>query len=372
MSIRIYDQWGNKVMRLFTMGPVEMFEEIKQFRADSSIPYFRTAEFSEIMLDTDKILKKLAGTKDSSQTIYLTASGTAAMEATVVNCFSSKDRLLIINGGTFGQRFVDICNRYNIPHDVLTLKFGEILTENQFSSYEGNKYEGLLINIHETSTGQLYNIKIVSDFCKRNHMYLVVDAIGSFLCDELHMDSSGIDAMICSSQKGFCVEPGMSIVLLSNRIHEERIIHNDINSLYFDFKIYIENLERGQTPFTPAVGICLELNKSLHYIDKLGIERHLKNISDVAQDFRKRMNLFPVSIPEYPLSNALTPLYFNEDIAYKIFEILKNKYNIMVNPTGGHLENRLLRVAHIGQITKEDNEMLCRYIELAIDVVREI
>ena len=67
-------------MRLFTVGPVEMFDEVKAVRADKdSVPYFRTKEFSELMLDTDALLRKFAKAGAGAKTVYLTASGTAAM-----------------------------------------------------------------------------------------------------------------------------------------------------------------------------------------------------------------------------------------------------------------------------------------------------
>lgn len=104
-----------------------MFDEVKAILADKdSVPYFRTKEFSEMMLAKDELLRKFAHADAGAKTIYLTASGTAAMEATVMNCFTEQDRLIVINGGSFGQRFVDICEVHHIPHDVVKLEYGEI------------------------------------------------------------------------------------------------------------------------------------------------------------------------------------------------------------------------------------------------------
>ncbi len=354
-------------MRLFTVGPVEMFDEVKAIRADKdSVPYFRTKEFSELMLDTDALLRKFAKAGAGAKTVYITASGTAAMEAAVMNCFSEQDRLLVINGGSFGQRFVDICEVHKIPHDVVTVEYGEILTGEMLRPYEATNYTGLLVNIDETSTGQLYDIKLLSDFCKRKGMYLVVDAISSFLCDEFDMAGHCVDVMIASSQKGACISPGLSMVVLSKRIIEERVMKSDIRSLYFDFKDYFKNFERGQTPYTPAVGICIELSASLKMIERVGLANHLKHIADVATDFREKIKALPVSLPNFPLSNAITPIIFKEPIAYKVFEILKDKYGIFVNPTGGMMADYSLRIAHIGQTSVEDNDMLIEKIKTAI------
>ena len=358
-------------MRLFTIGPVEMFDEVKAVRGNGeSVPYFRTQEFSDMMLDTDRLLRKFAGTVESSRTIYLTASGTGAMEAAVLNCFTPKDRLLIIDGGTFGHRFAEICAMHDIPHDVISLAFGEVLEERHFEGHRDRGYTALLVNVDETSTGQLYDMELISNFCREKGMFLVVDAISSFLCDPFDMDSWGVDVMIASSQKGPCVSPGLSMVLLSERILRERVMKSDYRSMYFGFKSYLENFKRGQTPFTPAVGVCVELHAALRRIESIGLSRHLGKIAEVAKDFRDRLQDLPVRIPAYPLSNAITPVIFEEPIAYRVFELLKNRYGIYVNPTGGALHDTMFRVAHIGQTDVKDNCMLVEKIREVMVAVK--
>ena len=243
-------------MKLFTIGPVQMFPETLDIRAQQ-IPYFRTTEFSQMMLKTDLLLKKVAGTGPESKVIYLTASGTAAMEATVMNCFSSEDKVLVIAGGTFGQRFAEICRVHEIPSESIVLKFGEILTREVLEKYNDQGFTGMLVNLHETSTGQLYDIGIISEFCKRNGLYLIVDAISTFLCDEFYMDEWGIDVTILSSQKGFCLAPGLSMIVLNGKIIREKVLPKKVKSMYFNFNDYLCNIARGQTPFTPAVGILI-------------------------------------------------------------------------------------------------------------------
>ena len=337
------------------------------------ISRIRTPEFSQLMFDTDRLLKKLIGTADTSRTVYLTASGTAAMEATIMNCFTSEDRLLVVNGGTFGQRFAELCEIHQIPFDEIRLPYGETLSEEHFASFAGQHFTALLVNIDETSTGQLYDIQLLHDVCERCGMYLIVDAISSFLCDPYEMDRYGINVTISSSQKGACVEPGMSFVVLGERILRERVQQQRVASLYFDFKVYLKNFERGQTPFTPAIGVCQELHASLARIDRMGLQTHLDHIAAVAADFRKKAMELPVSIPAFPLSQALTPIVFDEPIAYRVFEVLKDRYDIMANPTGGPLHETSLRIAHIGETTEEDNTLLVTAMKQAIaDVQGEV
>ena len=116
----------------------------------------------------------------------------------------------------------------------------------------------------------------------------------------------------------------------------------------------MKDFERGQTPFTPCVGICMEMNRALNLIEEMGLENLLMSIDKVAKDFRKRVKELPVTIPAFPLSSAITPIIF------------KDKYDVDVNPTGGDREEYVLRVAHIGDTTIEDNKMLIDLLRKAI------
>lgn len=344
-------------MKLFTIGPVQMYENTLREKS-KQVPYFRTKEFSELMYKTDRQLKKIIGAKESSEAIYLTSSGTAAMEAAVMNIFTEKDKVLVVVGGTFGRRFSEICSIHNIEHEDIILANGEVLTSELLKEYDNKGFTGFLVNLDETSTGQLYDINIIREFCRRNKLYLVIDAITTFLCDEFHMDKFGADAVIISSQKGLCLSPGLSIVVLNERLVQDRICNNAVKSMYFDFKDYIRNMKNGQTPFTPAVGIIYELADMLDYIEEKGLETHLSEIRERADYFRSQLKKIGAGVPAYPLSNAITPVIFEKPVAKIIFEELKNNFDIMVNPTGGNLEQYQLRVSHIGNLTLHDYDDL--------------
>ncbi len=349
-------------MKLFTIGPAQMYQEVLDER-NSLVPYFRTADFSEKMLFVSSMLKKVMHAGSDAKTIFLTASGTGAMEATVTNCFSSQDKLLIINGGTFGKRFCQICDFHSLPYRSIDLAFGQTLTEEQLLPYESGGYRALLVNLHETSTGQLYDIRMLSAFCKRNHMFLIVDAISTFLCDNYDMSQYDIDATIISSQKGLCCSPGISFVVLSARLDAYRQ-KNAAKSYYFDFDDCIKNIERGQTPFTPAVGVLLEIYAMMKKIEREGSRSLLDKAKENALYFRERMNELPCTIPTHPLSNAITPVIFDSPVAKGLFDYLKEKKNIYVNPCGGELAEKMIRVAHIGDLSIEDHRELADSIAM--------
>lgn len=353
-------------MKVFTVGPVAMYPHTLEVAA-RPLPYFRTPEFSAMMLDSEQMLRRLLDAPADSYMVFLTASGTAAMEATVLNCFTEKDRVLLIDGGTFGHRFAEICGLHGIPFDAVRLPFGTPLTEADLMPFEGRDYTALLVNIHETSTGQLYDAGMLSAFCRRNGLYFIVDAISSFLADTYSVQQIGADATILSTQKGLALSPGMSFVHLSSRLYTERVARNPRRTMYLDFQEHVENMKRGQTPFTPAVGVALELHDMLLHLKKEGLSNRLMHVRRLAEDFRGRIAGMGLCLPSTPLSNAITPVVFPDGNAQPVYERLKLDYDTVVTPCGGALKDRVLRVAHIGNHSPEDHRELADHIQTILD-----
>jgi len=341
----------------FTVGPVQSSERVREIGAEQ-VPYFRTPEFSAVMLENERLMKKFARAGEDARVVFITGSGTAAMEATVMNTLKESDRALVVNGGSFGQRFVSLCQIHGIPHTEIKLETGMALTAEMLQPYDNQGYTAFLVNVHETSTGVLYDIDLISRFCKRNGMFLIVDAISAFLADPLDMERLGLDVMITGSQKALACPPGISIIVLSaNAV--ERVNQNNPQCMYFDLKDALANATRGQTPFTPAVGILLQIHARLKEIEENGgVEQESQKINALAEDFRSKLAELPFEIVSESMSNAVTPLHPTTASAHDIFTILKDEYGIWVCPNGGALKDTLFRVGHIGALTKNDNDRL--------------
>lgn len=351
----------------FTVGPVQMDEEIKRIGAED-IPYFRTFEFSEVMFDNERILLKLFKAPKGSRVVFLTGSGTSGMEASVMNVLDKNDKAIVINGGSFGKRFADICEIHDIDFSEIVLRPGQALTKEHLSLYENAGYTALLVNVHETSTGVLYDMPMISEFCKRNNLILIADCISSFLADHFDMAQYGVDVAITGSQKALAVPPGMSFIVLSEKALQ-RVENSTVKSMYFCLRDYLNNMLRGQTPFTPAVGTLLQLHARLKQLEEFGIENENARIKQLAEDFRKKVAPLGFSFFAENMSNAVTALKVNGEVsAHSIFEILKNEYGIFICPNGGELKDTVFRVGHIGALTTADNDIL---VDALLDLKRK-
>lgn len=350
----------------FTVGPVQSSDAVRAIGAEQ-VPYFRTAEFSELMLENERLIKKFANATDDSKAVFMTSSGSGGMEAAIMNCLTKEDRALVINGGSFGERFVELLTLHEIPFTEIKLEHGKALKAEHLAQYEGKGYTAFLMQKHETSTGVHYDINLVADFCKRNGCFLILDTISTFLCDPFDMTATETGVMITGSQKALACAPGISVMILAPSA-VERIAKIKCCCQYFDLKLALKNMERGQTPWTPAVSVLRQINVRLKEIELAGgAQVEISRCASLADYFRKKiveLNL-PFEIVSESLSNAVTPLHPLTRSAYDIFLKIKDEYGMWICPNAGSMKETIFRVGHIGYLHKEDyDKLIAAFVDL--------
>lgn len=350
----------------FTVGPVQSSDAVRAIGAEQ-VPYFRTAEFSETMLENERLIKEFTHATEDSKVVFMTCSGSGGMETAIINCLTKEDKALVINGGSFGERFVELLTLHEIPFTEIKLEHGKALKPEHLAEYDRKGYTAFLMQKHETSAGVHYNVNLVSDFCKRNGCFLIVDTISTFLCDPFDMAATGTGVMITGSQKALACAPGIAVMVLApsalKRINETKCCCQ-----YLDLKLALKNMERGQTPWTPAVGILRQINVRLKEIEANGgAEAEIKRCAELASYFRNKLkeNNLPFEIVSESLSNAVTPLHPTTQSAYEIFLKMKDEYAMWICPNGGTMKDSVFRVGHIGHLQKQDfDKLIAAFIDL--------
>lgn len=339
---------------IFTPGPVKMSEEILEL-GSKQCPYFRNSAFSDVSFYCERELIKMVNAPDGSKLVFLTASGTAGMEAAVMNLLTKNDNALVVNGGGFGSRFVNICATHGVPHTDFKVKNTNLSDIENLAPKEN--FSTLIVNAHETSVGHLYDLGAMGAYAKKNDLLYIVDAISMLVTDHLDMQASNIDLVIASSQKGLALPPGLTMVILSPRAIDRL---QDIASLYFNFKDYLKNGERGQTPYTPAVTIMLQLQARLEQINRRGgISQSIAKAKEVADYFRASIKSLPLKEYSPYMPNAMTTLTPTDGkSAMDIVNDLEEKYKVMVCPNGGAECDVIFRVSHMGEMSKEYTDIL--------------
>lgn len=334
--------------------PGDIEEEIRQISANP-IPYMRTADFSALVKDSEKMLLSLIHCSQGKVIPY-TASGTGAMDAVVTNYVATKGKAFIIAGGSFGYRWHTICDYYGCENEIFEVPFAkDIDYEALEEAVKKSRPTYFLCQHHETSTGQLYDLKRISTICQRYNVSLVVDAISSFLADPLDMDELGIDICVTSSQKGLNIAPGLSFLFLSKRVAESGFSQK---GFYFDFEENLKNLERGQTPYSPATTLFLQLHARLKMNCALGIDQIIHTVHERALYFRELCRKNNWEMPAEVPSNCITGFFVHRNGDRLFSELIKKGIYIMPGGTPHYF-----RVSHLGLQTFAELDHLAHCIK---------
>lgn len=316
------------------------------------IPYMRTQAFSDINLESERILLDLIGCK-GGRTIIYTGSGTGAMSAVVENYVTTRRKALVIDGGSFGHRWWDLCRYYGVEQIHYEVPFARDIdyTDLEKAVSEGRP-DVFLCQHHETSSGQLFDLGKISAICRRYGVSLVVDVISTFLAEPLDMDALGIDIAITSTQKGLNIPPGLSVLFFSERLKGYPFAHK---GYYWDFEENFSNLRRGQTPFSPATTLYLQLHARLKQLEAEGGPG--KNIAEVQRRcgvFRELCRQYGWDVPAEVPSFAITG-FQTRDMDRKVFRGLLDQYETSIMP--GSVPG-FYRVSHMGLQSDEDLRLL--------------
>lgn len=334
--------------------PGDIEESIRKIGGEP-FPYMRTAQFSEIVKESEKMFLDLIGCTNG-RVIFYTGSGTGAMEAVVTNFVSTRKKAFIVAGGSFGYRWRSLCEYHQCPNEVFEVPFAKDIDYDALEvAVQVSQPDVFLCQHHETSTGQLFNLEKISAICKKYHVFLVVDVISSFLTDPLDMDAMGIDICITSSQKGLNIAPGLSFVALSERVLKEKFAHK---GYYFDFDDNLKNLERGQTPFSPATSLFMQLHARLKGYTDLGLEQLIESRRKQALYFRKLCQVNGWEVPAEVPSNCITGFFVHRNGDILFTELLKQDIFIMPGGTPHYF-----RVSHIGRQSFEELDGLAARIK---------
>ncbi|MEO5618650.1 MAG: alanine--glyoxylate aminotransferase family protein [Candidatus Eisenbacteria bacterium] len=349
-------------LRLFTPGPVEVPARILRVLGSPS-PHHRTEGFRDTVRRVTESLRALHRTE--GEVFMLASSGTGAMEAAVVNLMARGDRALVIAGGKFGERWAAILKAYSLPAEVLDVEWGKAVDVAEVGRrLDADPALTKVFATHsETSTGALHDVRELARACRLRSRVLVVDAVTSLGVHPLPQDEWGVDVVVCGSQKGLMIPPGLATVSLApwaaNLIEGERPPR-----FYFDLRKARKSAPQGETAFTPAVNLVLALEESLNMIAEEGLEQVHDRHRRLAQAARAAGTALGFGVFSPSPSHAVTALTPPAGVeAGAVVKRLREVHGIVVAGGQDQLKGRILRIGHMGGYTLTDMQLVAGALE---------
>ena len=344
---------------LRTPGPTPIPDDIVEAMGNPMINH-RGPEFDELITKVTAQLKQVFMT--SNDLFILTASGTGALEASLVNTLSPGDKVVAATAGSFGDRFIDMAVAFGADVHRLDFEWGEAIDPEEVRQAlrDDPEVKAVMVTHNETSTGVTHPMEDIARVAKQEFdKLLLVDAVSSLGCIPLPVDAWDCDLVGTASQKGFMIPPGLAFISISDRGWEAQKTAT-MPRFYFDLEEAKTTLERGQTPFTPNVAAMYGLSLGLDKMMDEGLEgvfgRHA-SIGQLARDRVRELGLELLVTDERYASNTVTAVKMPEGVDGRaLMGRMRTEKNVVLAGGQGKLSTSIFRIGHLGHVTEDDIE----------------
>src|SRR5579871_5726601 len=355
-----------KKQRLLTPGPTPLYPKALHAMMDADI-HHRTEDFRNLYRTVLADLKEVLATQND--VLVLVASGTGAMEASVTNCFSAGDRVIVCTAGKFGERWVEMTRAYGLDVLVLEAPYGKaVRAEALADALAANPgVKGVFVQASETSTGAAHDVKAMGEAVKKTGAIFVVDAITGLGTMPLDIDGWGLDIVIGGSQKAFMVPPGIAFLSVSPKAWA-LMDTAKLPRFYFNLKKERKNAVNGESSWTPATSLMLGMGEALKYIKTLGMDKLVDNAQQLARATRAAcqalgLELFAPDSPSGSVTAVKAPPGMDSGVIVKEF---KNRFGSIIANGQGSMKGQIFRIAHLGYFDFADLFAMVAELELIL------
>ena len=332
---------------LLTPGPTNVPLRVREKTALPMI-HHRTKDFQAVIEHVNQDLKKVFCTQ--SPVLFFASSGTGAMEGGIVNLFSAGDTVISVSAGKWGERFRDIAKAFGLNVKSYEIPYGQAVTAAQIEAAlkEHPAAKGILVTLCETSTAVTHPIRDIAAVTRRSNALLLVDAISGLGCDPLKADEWGVDVVVCGSQKGLMLPPGLSFISLNDRA-QKAMATSTLPKYYWDFKPALKAAGKNDTAFTPAVSLVRGLDEALAMMLEEGIENVWKRHTEVAEFVRREVTADGLELFSKAPAAGLTGIIMPAGIASgDVIKSMRDAEDIWMADGQGELQGKIVRFAHMG------------------------
>jgi len=324
-----------------------MFAHIINHRSDDFVELY-----TEVIEKTQQVFQT------QNDIVALSASGTGAVEASVVNLIKKGDKVIIPVNGEFSNRLSQMIEWQGANVVKLETPPGQNATLDQIKeAFDNNKDVKAFYVVHnETSTGTMVHyLDKIPDLTSRNDAFYIVDSVSILGGTQLPVDKWNIDVCMVAAQKALAAPPGISPISISPRA-KKYMIENPPPTMYFNLARYFKYYEESKhTPFTPALPLLYAYREALRMILEEGLEARFKRhkvCSDALYAGLSAIGLTPFAKDE-DRSTTIIALNYLDGLEDKTFRnTLAQKFRVLVAGGFGNLKGKVFRIGCMGEVNK--------------------
>ncbi len=341
---------------LMTPGPTPVPAEVLLAQARPMI-HHRTPEFSAVLMKAIEDLRYVFQT--TNDVLIFAASGTGAMESSVVNCFSPGEKVIVTHNGKFGERFINLAKVYGLDVVDLPYEWTEIVKADDVARAldENPDVKGIFVTQSETSSGVLNPVRPLADLVRgKDDCIIIVDSITGIGAVDCPTDEWGLDVVMTGSQKGLMLPPGLAAVSVSEKAWA-RVEKSTLPKFYFDWKKAKKSLGKETTAFTPPVSLIIGLGEALAMIREEGLENVIKRHQTLADATRAGVQAIGLKLfaPPEGRGNAVTPVWVPGGVDGKaLVKCMSSKYGITIAGGQEQYSGKIFRIGHLGYFDQFD------------------
>lgn len=356
-----------KKKRLLAPGPTPVPPKTLLKMAEPII-HHRGPEFSSILSEIRGGLKYIFQTKN--EVLVFSSSGTGAMEGAVVNTLSKGDKALVVNGGKFGERWVEICQAYGVEALVVDVEWGEAVEPSIVKKIldTNNSIKAVFTQACETSTGVVHPIKEIAEIVRdKDNTLIIVDAISALGSLDIRTDEWGLDVVVVGSQKALMLPPGLAFASVSDKAWGF-VERSNLPKYYFNFKKELKSISKNQNAYTPAVSLLIGLSESLNQIRDEGLENIFARHKRLAKATRAGATALGLQLyaPKSP-SDAVTAILAPQGInGSDVVKVMREEYGITIAGGQAQAKGKIFRVAHLGHVDQFDVITVISALEMTL------
>ncbi|HZY91157.1 MAG TPA: alanine--glyoxylate aminotransferase family protein [Thermoplasmata archaeon] len=327
-------------------GPVRIHPRVLRAMTTPSLNH-RGEYFHGIVAEIRTLLPVLFGTS-RGRSVILTGSGSAGLEAVYSSLTPKGRRTVVLKNGNFGDRGDEIVRRYSQSVTTLEAPWGTpIPVEAAAAELEKGDVGAVAVVHNETSVGLANPLAELAPHVRKAGALFLVDGISAVAGIPVPIEEWGIDALVAGSQKGLAAPAGLAMVHLSDRA----VAALRPGTFYLDLQKHLDNLEKNDTPWTPAVPLFLALREALLLLKEEGLDTRLARTRRLAEATRAAvaaigLEMFPD--PHYA-SDTVTAIKNPAGLTdADVRKVLEERYHVLLQGGQAALKGKIFRIGHMG------------------------